>query len=335
MNTTTDQIKLSVYDLINMSILVAIMIIGVFGNTLIVYVFGWKRRSRIKRFENFLLLLAVVDLVASFVIPMSFFYLTSTKFKRWDFGETGCRIIPSLLQISITLSHGVLILISYERYHTLVKPFQERIGRLAICIWLLFVIVLSVGLVAPYMITFTVYESEAFRIKTCMPDAEKIDYLMLSSFLQVLRDILAIGGMVLLNQRMNHALTKQHRNVNWSRDKMSRKGRKLLLRIIIIFSALTIPVDLFQATFYSMIMAEVPITQDLYQVLTHVNTFLNIVQTSNSMVNVFIYSRMHDMFQLQWCLPQQKRRQRRNTCLTETEYLTNKTVSRQSSYLSR
>ena len=294
-------IALPLYNVVSLSLLVAILIIGVFGNSLIIYVFGYKKRRQIKRFENFLLLLAVVDLIASFVIPMSFFYLTATDFKRWDFGETGCHIIPSLLQMSITVSHGVLILISYERYHNLVKPFNSRIGKHFIVAWLFFVVVLSVGLVSPYMMTLTVQKFEMYNIQTCMPDAGRTDLVMLSSSLQVIRDFLAIGIMALLNQRMTHALTKQQDYINWKRDKMSQKGRKLLRLIIIIFSGLTLPVDLFQMAVYSIVSARVSLSPSTFEAVSHINTFLNILQTSNSMVNIFIYSRMHDMFQLEWC----------------------------------
>lgn len=305
-----------------------------FGNSLIIYVFAYKKRRQIKRFEKFLLLLAVSDLMASLVIPASFFYLTATDFKRWDFGETGCRIIPSLLQISITVSHGVLLLISYERYHSLVKPFNSRIGILFIVGWLVAVVLLSVGLVSPYMMSLTVRKFDQYNIQTCMPDAqEKINLLMLSSALQVVRDVLAIGAMALLNQRMTHALTKQEHYVNWRRDKMSQKGRKLLRLVIIIFSSLTLPVDLFQLVFYSLVMADVNLVS-AFVALSHLNTVLNILQTSNSMVNIFIYSRMHDMFQLEWCKSRLVKTVRRKFTLndggqtgTEVEYLTNKSNS--------
>ena len=326
-------ITLPPYNVVSMSVLVSLLIIGVFGNSLIIYVFAYKKRRQIKRFEKFLLLLAVSDLMASLVIPMSFFYLTATDFKRWHFGETGCRIIPSLLQISITVSHGVLLLISYERYHSLVKPFNSRIGIFFIAGWLVAVVLLAVGLVSPYMMSLTVRQFGEYNIQTCMPDAqEKINLLMLSSTLQVVRDFLAIGTMGFLNQRMTHALTKQENYINWKRDKMSQKGRKLLRLVIIIFSSLTLPVDLFQLVFYSLVMANVNLLP-AFEALSHINTFFNILQTSNSMVNIFIYSRMHDMFQLEWCKSHVIKTVRRKLTMngrqlgTEVEYLTNKSNS--------
>ncbi|XP_066913717.1 neuropeptide Y receptor type 6-like [Clytia hemisphaerica] len=331
MTRINQPIRISPFNLVTMSLLVAIMIIGCFGNSVIIYVFAYKRREQIKRFERFLLLLAVVDLTASLVIPSSFFYLTATDFRRWDFGETGCRIIPSLLQMSITISHGVLILISYERYHTLVKPFNPRIGRPIILVWLLFFVFLSIGLMFPYMKTLTIIVNEHYQIKTCMPDAQRISLLMLSSSLQVLRDIFAIGIMAILNQRMNHALTKQQRDLTWKREKMSRKGRALLRRVIVIFSGLTLPVDIFQAVFYSLVFAGVPLSKTSFKVLSHINTLLNILQMGNSMVNIFIYSRMHDMFQLQWCRATTRSNAHRRR-ITQSEYLPNDTEALTKSY---
>lgn len=310
-------IILHVSDVINIIFVVAILIIGVVGNSMIVYFIGWKKRRRIQRFEGFLLMLGVIDLMASIFIPLSFLYLTATNFERWDFGIVGCKMIPPLLQVSITLSQGMLIIISYERYHTLVKPFNERIKKTTIACWLLIVLVVAVLIIIPYMSAFKIYRTTE-TIQFCQPYDPTGHLFMTSSTLHLTRDIIAIVIMGLLNNRMSHALTKQHDELTWKREKMSQKGRRLLRRVFVIFITLTVPVDLYQVVYYALYMGNVPFTDEVVVATRIANTFLNIVQASNSVVNVFIYSRMHYIFHLECCVPAW----RREHSMHETVHLT-------------
>ncbi|XP_057289931.1 neuromedin-B receptor-like isoform X1 [Hydractinia symbiolongicarpus] len=326
------EILFSPVDVVTMIILTGIFSIGLLGNLLVVYIFGVRSRNNVKRFERFLLMLGFIDLASSVIIPLSFMYLTATKFQQWHFGEIGCKLIPSLLQISITLSQGVLILISYERYHTLVKPFNDPLSRGKIGLWILIVVALSIFFVLPYMSTFSVHENQQYNTKTCAPDSDKTGMSLGSALLQVTRDIIALGVMGFLGFRMNRTLVKQHDNLTWRREKMSRKGRRLLKLVIIIFSILTLPLDIYQVIFYAVVHSNVHISKKGYEIIVMVNTFLNLVQTSNSVVNVFIYSRMHSMFTVQCCIQQRERHSRRRhssrwgeSFCTETEVLNGET----------
>lgn len=312
----SSEIRFNVLDLFCIMFSTMIIIIGTVGNAYVVYIFGIKTRTQ--RFEYFLVLLAIVDLISSFLVPTSFLYLTITGFKRWHFGISGCKIIPSLLQISVSVSQGVLLLISFERYHTLKKPFSMRLSGVKIIIWLICVLAVSILIVYPYITTLKVREDRFTGINTCVPDGSQYKTLLLSALIQLSRDIIALSLMLTFGYIIQKTLTKQHKNLTWDRNRFSEKGRKLLRNVIIAFAILTLPVDIFQCFFYAMIYAQIKFSPQAFSVILVSNTLLNLLQISNSVVNVFIYSRVHNAIKIP-CLSKPKRRSRNRSTFYKTE----------------
>ena len=141
-------------ELISMILTVFIFCVGIPGNIFVIYVFGWKKRKRrnryrsgrergnydmntepssnyqnsssTRRFEFLLFLLGCIDLVSLLLIPPVFFYLIITKFSVWHLGRVACKLVPSLLQITVSVSQGMLVLICYERYSAIMHPFDHN-----------------------------------------------------------------------------------------------------------------------------------------------------------------------------------------------------------------
>ena len=302
-NTYQPQVLASIVffpaDVIVIALLTAIILIGVPGNVLVVVVFGLKRSKVRTRFESFLMILACIDLFSLLIIPSSFFYLTATKFSKWHFGTMGCKILPTMLQVSVTVSHGVLLLISFERHRAIVYPFDGRISNKTVTLWMLMAIMTSLILAAPYMSTFEIIKSG--NNEFCAPSGDKYDLLLISSILQLSRDFVCLFVLASLGIRMHKALTRKIAIATWNRASMSTKGRKVLKVVIVVFTVLTLPLDLFQVFYYSISLLHVTISDAAFDVLRNVNTFLNILQMSNSVVNVFIYSKLHSTFTFTAC----------------------------------
>ena len=289
--------KMEVFDIFIIAMLVFVMVIGVTGNTVVIYVFGISRRK--KRFDRFLLALGILDFLSSILIPLTFLYLTATRYKRWDFGEIGCKVIPTLLQITVSVTQGVLIMISYERYHSIVNPFQEKVSHFMLITLFCTVLSLSIILAVPYMMTFHILVNFDHGIKTCTPDGSKTKLLMAASSLQLTRDVIAISFMEFFRQRISKSLLKTQSHSSWDCKRETQKGRKILFIVIIVFSSLTLPLDIFQFIFYLFVnFSTTTLNSKTYEVFITVNTILNLIQMSNSVVNVFIYSRMHKNFNL-------------------------------------
>ena len=288
----------NILDIFAIIILTLIFLIGIMGNSLVIYVFRVKYSKRNRRFEHFLLSLGVIDLISTFFVPSIFLYLTVTKYQRWDFGDTGCKIIPLLVPISVTMTQGLLILISYERYHTIVKPFNERFSPVIILASILLMITVSVVVVYPYSSTLTISVNLNYNFKTCAPDEKKDGTLLLSAILFLSRDALALTCMAFLSSRVHKSLIKQHNNLTWERRKMSEKARRLLKVIIVVFAILTLPIDVYHCFINAIIYAGVRFSKNAYAIIVTVNTLLIVMQTTNSVANVFIYSRIHRSFGL-------------------------------------
>lgn len=285
-------------------LLSCIFFVGVFGNFLVIYIFGLKpgKGNQTKRFETFLIILGIVDLVSSFIIPSTFIYLTLTNYQRWDFGYVGCKVIPPLLQISISISQGVLILISYERYQTIVHPFERRLTTGKIYVWLIVAFLVSIILAIPYAMTLDLVDAPNFNVKTCLPRNDSQSLQLLSSCIYLCRDVLSVAAMFCLYFRMNRHLTKDYVMATWDRPSFSRKGRQLLRTVVIVFVVLTLPFDIFQVSTLSVFVTDdnETITASIYENLVLVNTLLQILQIANSVANIFIYSKLHLNFRRQF-----------------------------------
>ena len=323
-------VTLSGPDVLALMLLVLTCVFGLLGNSLVILVFGYRNRRKRSRFEAFLLLLAAVDLITSILIPSSFIYLTVTGMRSWHFGHFGCKLLPSLLHISITVSQGTLLLISWERYRTLVYPFEDRLKKRYIAVWMMFISLVSLFLVSPYMSTLDLVDDPTYHTRTCVPSSKKLPTLMLSASLTLLRDIVAMTMMCIVCHRMNVALSKNWSGCMYDRKAYSAKGRRMLRVVIFVFTALTLPVDIFQVTVYSIFLSPtgLQVSQHAFSSIQVVNTFLNILQASNSSVNAFIYSKMHKNFKKQMrCFSCRRYRSKdREVLMILTEYPSNDKV---------
>lgn len=299
----------SITDYIAMITLSIIFLIGVPGNIFVLYIFGIRRKKCRTRFETLLLLLGVTDCVSMLFIPTSFFYLTFTKFQVWHFGFIGCKIIPTILQMSVTISQGILVLISYERYHAIVYPFKIGFTNKCVCVWFVFVFIISIIFVLPYMFSFQIIKNPLDNTEACVPVSESYNLLMASSFMQLSRDLVALSILATLRIRMHKSLTRSVTMATWDRLAISTKGRKLLKIVVLVFLILTLPEDIFLVFFY-IFGSLFDMSDGLYNKFVDINTFLNILQISNSVVNVFIYSRMHSYFKDRSCCPKRKEKRR-------------------------
>ena len=82
-----------------------ILCIGTIGNVLVVYIFQHKLNKRSVT-EKLIVFLAYVDLLQSVLNPCMFTYLRLTSSKKWQFGDVGCKLIPGMQKIIISVAIG-------------------------------------------------------------------------------------------------------------------------------------------------------------------------------------------------------------------------------------
>ena len=93
-----------------------ILILGTLGNGLVVYVYGFngRKRRRFMKFERLMLMLGVVDFIASLTNPA--YYIYQIVYKRaFHFGPILCRIVPSLGPIFTSISLGIILIMAIDR----------------------------------------------------------------------------------------------------------------------------------------------------------------------------------------------------------------------------
>jgi len=261
-------------EIMNIIALTLICVMGTIGNFLVIYVFAWKKRKHRKRFESLLAILAVVDMFASMVVPTLFLYGTVTRYRQWHFGYIGCKVISSLFPASVTISQGILILISYERYKSIKNPFERPLRKLFICLWLLVTFLVALLLVSPYIYVLKLVSSSRYEIHTCMPSQEN-NSLLLYSIGNVLRDFAATTVMLVFGM-MTNKLLKQSNKMSSLACGFSRARHQMIIYI-----------------FYK---TNFKFNKTSYKAVLLLNSVLSVLQIANSATNVIIYSRMHKGF---------------------------------------
>ena len=98
--------SLDIANKINLIIICVVLIVGVLGNSLVIFTFlmNGTRRSH---FESRLVLLAVIDLLSSSFIPTLFIYVILTKFEVPHLTATACKVWISLYPLSVSISQGI------------------------------------------------------------------------------------------------------------------------------------------------------------------------------------------------------------------------------------
>ena len=270
-----------------------IFIVGVCGNLLVCSLFKNKVKVRSTEIENLIYYLAYVDLVASIVNPVVWTYWTVTHHKVWHFGQIGCKILPSLTRILVSVSMGIISLITVDRYYVICRPYEERIARWKIKVALVLVVVFSVAIDIPY-----IFHQEVKPGRTC-----GVQNVSLQSFIYpiivclISRDVafaFMFCGTVykirgVLNDHQKKEAVKQLR-----KEKSLSRVTVMLTVMATIFMFLVFPRDVLHIVYFTSWLT--PPGLPFNKTILDVNSALKVLHMTNSVVNVFIYSRLHGKF---------------------------------------
>ena len=149
--------KMKNIDLIFIGLFALILILGVVGNSLVIYAFKSKKRS-LTAMELVIFYLALTDLITSIFNPPLYMYWHVTGFSRWDFGEFSCTLFPSIITVSVTMSLGLIQLITVERCKVLVNPLINKLfTKKHLHGWVVVVLLVSILNELPYIVNNTVH----------------------------------------------------------------------------------------------------------------------------------------------------------------------------------
>ena len=92
-----------------------VLLFGVFGNAMVFYVLGYRKKKR-NSGDIYVLSLACADFLASLFMPMVFLNDLITDYSGWLYGKAMCYILNPLSLATICASGWSLVFISLNRY---------------------------------------------------------------------------------------------------------------------------------------------------------------------------------------------------------------------------
>ena len=251
-----------------------VTVLGVTGNSLVIYVIVSCQRMR--TVTNFLLLnLAVADLSFVVVIPPSTAYVFATN--RWPFGDAACRLMHYLVNvtayvINVTAYVTVytLVLISVIRYMTIVHATStaryrttSRVVAMIVSVWIL-TLVVNTPVLANYGTTVDPLTGTSDCVIASLSAAKQL----YASFF-VFAYVVPLAIIVVCSVGILRHITRQKAPVTASLTSMSalsgssnvavgashsvdmkRQAGRILVLIVIMFAVLWLPVHIHLLVMY-------------------------------------------------------------------------------------
>ncbi|XP_014213261.1 orexin receptor type 1-like [Copidosoma floridanum] len=291
-----------------------VFITGLMGNVLVCVA---VMRAHMRTVTNYFIMnLALADLLV--ILTCLPFTITWDITETWFFGLYSCKIVLYFQTVSVTVSVGTLVYISFDRWYAIRSPlkFKSTTSRAKKVIFIIWMLALTIDI--PELIayrTFSLIPSPEVREKTnlftqCGPDWEistqlyaawvkfvglYVVPLMLISFayLQIARVLWSgeIPGHNLSARIVNsNQLSSQASMGNTECQlKSRRKAAKMLLAVVLVFAICCLPVHFFSIYRFSTPVKATPLA-NIISCLVHWLFY------ANSAINPLIYNFMSGKF---------------------------------------
>ncbi|XP_065643817.1 somatostatin receptor type 2-like [Hydra vulgaris] len=276
-----------------------ILITGVIGNAIVIYVFGYKLKYR-STTELLTLYLGITDLLSSFFNPSLFIYWTLTDHKQWGFGKLACYIFPTLGPIMTSISSGLLLIFAIDRYIAFVTPFRKKLSQKTVNIAFTIDIFLSIFVYFHYILALKFDETSNLCI---IPYPNDYSYGIPNCIFIILRLSFFATVFCFTNVKIYQATKKSRIHFSRIEDQIRRRKQTkkimvILLTMGIVFTLLVFPRELFFLG-YNLVCLLTNKSKYLNPILTQINSWLKVAHTANSCANVFIYSQMQTLYRKQ------------------------------------
>jgi neuropeptide F receptor len=235
-----------------------IFIIGITGNSLVVYVVCAKKNMQSVT-NLFIMNLALsdilMDLLAVPFTPIAYFQ------EEWKLGKYLCHLVNYSLGVSVYVSTLTSLAIAIDRYFVIVHPFKPRM-KLGVCILLIVVVwIVSLSISLPlliYMELVNINENgvEIIKCKESWPiPMSKRFYDLASLVLQYLMPFTLITYSYakvwyILSKRTRPGKSKEKEELELKRKK---RTNRMLVAMVLIFAMCWLPLNGVSFVFYILI----------------------------------------------------------------------------------
>lgn len=278
-----------------------IMVLGVSGNSLVIYSFIMEKRMR--SLTNTLILnLAIADLLFLVIcIPLTAFRFIALS---WPFGDIGCKLSQYCVYVSVYVSIFTLVLMAVSRYFAIVHPLSSirfRTKRnIVIAIMVTWIACLAGHIHA--LIQYRVYYFNTLEGERSI--CENYAYLRHIDKAQIFFTVFCVLGYVLpltvitvlYGLIVKHVLNTKDPNTEeiTQRNEVKRRAAKVIVFVVATFAICWLP---FHAISLARKYGAWPI-----QTTDEINAYVSILLTAkciayaNSCMNPILYAFLSDKF---------------------------------------
>ena len=237
-----------------------IIIVSLFGNTLVLLVVYKKQQMRTT--TNFLIVnMAGSDLlIAIFAVPPTIrsIYKGEDLLMAGFMAQVVCKLVTFFQQVSIAVSILSLTAIAFDRFFAVVFPFRQMITFRTTKIIILLTWFVGLGWNAPILYTNRIFPGRDSSQTVCREIweplfnssvAQKNYTIVTFSFFYAgpLLVITILYTAIMIELWAGNSIT----NVNYEQvQRSNRKVFKMLVTVVIVFALFWLPVYIFQFTFY-------------------------------------------------------------------------------------
>ena len=293
-STKTDEVvpytTIQTFSLLAFSI---IILVGGVGNIFVIYVYGFTKRRRFAKFEKLVLMLGMVDFIASVTNPLYFIYRISGR-GVWKLGYSMCKLVPALGPIFTSISLGIILILAVDRERAVSTPFKRQFNLKTIRRGVVFNVCCSILITIPYI---SHLKTVGMNGKTYCTIDGGYAYNIFVICMFGLSDVIFLLVFSVTTFRIYSKLRmkKGNKPSRFEKRKTVETNRiiKTILAMGFMFVVCVFPRDMLLIAFSlrNIFPPSIPIER-----VSNLNNFLKVLHTSNSCVNIFLYSFINKKF---------------------------------------
>ncbi|KAK3594752.1 hypothetical protein CHS0354_014182, partial [Potamilus streckersoni] len=286
------------WDIVLIVAYASLIIISVFGNTLVCHVV--IKNKRMHTVTNFFIAnLAVSDLLLTVLnVP---FNIARNLLDEWPFGDVMCRLMNFSLMVSVYISTFTLMGIALDRQQVLLYPLSPRMSKPIGLVVLGLIWLIAIGLSLPFGLYNRVQEVDLLltKAKRCAsdfpePNEKWEQYLtVITIFLQYVFPLTVIAvtyGRIVRKLWVRTHVGAVTENQQATQQKAKRKSIKMLITVVIVFALCWMPLNLYH------ILTDFHPNPRVFHYSSTVFFICHWIAISSTCYNPFVYCWLNEAF---------------------------------------
>ncbi|KAL7848082.1 hypothetical protein AOLI_G00228000 [Acnodon oligacanthus] len=275
---------------------VVVVLVGVFGNYLLIYVICRSRKMH--NVTNFFIgNLAFSDMLMCVTcVPFTLAYAFNPY--GWTFGRFMCYLVFLIQPVTVYVSVFTLTAIAVDRYYATVHPLKKRISMVACVHVLLGIWLLSCMLVVPAVVHTYHVEFDGEDLTICEEfwigqETERLVYAYSTLLLTYILPLSAVCVSYLcISVKLRNCVAPGHQTRDQAKAQRARKRKifRLVSLVVAAFAVCWLPIHVFN------ILRDIDIHLINKRHFLLIQLLCHLCAMSSSCCNPFLYAWLHDRF---------------------------------------